>query len=129
MNGRYFLKRNTYAQSFHTYTLEWTENFIRASVDSRTHAMLLTQTKTDKASYWKKAGFPATATNGSSGATVAVEDVWINGTRAAPFDKGAHYSFFASLCGTGTFADVRRLCRFLLNHGPRCWRDERMVPG
>ena len=34
------MKRVGYDQAFHTYTLEWTDKWIRASVDNRNNAML-----------------------------------------------------------------------------------------
>lgn len=34
------VKQTSYDQGFHTYTIEWTENFIKSYVDSRLTAML-----------------------------------------------------------------------------------------
>ena len=34
------IRRSSYADGFHTYTLEWTEKFIRVSVDTRLHSMI-----------------------------------------------------------------------------------------
>lgn len=38
-------------------------------------------------SFWERGDFPTTATNGTSGIEVVVQDIWSNGTNAAPFDQ------------------------------------------
>ncbi|KDR70270.1 hypothetical protein GALMADRAFT_76355 [Galerina marginata CBS 339.88] len=101
-----------YAAGFHTYTLEWTEDFIRLSVDSKLHAMLLTETKAHAKhnSYWLKAGFPQTAHNSSdgSGPLVVVQDPYneAGATRAAPFDQDFYLILDLAVGGTsGWFPD------------------------
>ena len=89
---RYFQKRSSFDQSFHTYTLEWDSKFMRFYTDSRLHAMLETQVQgqslgAKKKSFWDKAGFPLTAFNGSSGAEVVVTDPWEGSSYMAPFDQ------------------------------------------
>ena len=45
--------------------------------------------------FFKRGDFPATTLNGST--PVAVQDPWINGTNATPFDQGASLSAFTSI--------------------------------
>jgi beta-glucanase (GH16 family) len=85
ISSRFSLKRSSFDQSFHTYTIEWDSNFMRFYTDSRLHAMLETQTQTQ--SFWEKAGFPLTAFNGSSGAEVVVTNPWAGSSNMAPFDQ------------------------------------------
>ena len=67
-------RRKTFADDFHTYTLEWTEDFMRIYVDTRLDAMLTIkiQGKGGK-SFWIRGHYPQTAQNGSS--QVVVENV------------------------------------------------------
>ena len=92
--------------------MEWTEDFIRFSVDDRTRSMILTQTpkggKRKKSSYWNKAGFPETAKNGSD-TKVVVQNPYESkgGGRAAPFDQTSFYLTIALGAGgtSGWFPD------------------------
>ncbi|KAI5117892.1 hypothetical protein M0805_001977 [Coniferiporia weirii] len=98
-------KRSTYASGFHTYTLEWSSSFIRASVDSRLHAMLDLSTTSAKESFWERGGFPATATNGSA-VDVEVVDPWEGRGNAAPFDQPFYLVIDLAVGGTsGWFPD------------------------
>ena len=105
-------RRAPFSDGFHTYTMEWTEDFIRFSVDDRTRSMLLTQTpkggKKKKGSYWNKAGFPETAKNGSD-TKVVVQNPYESkgGGRAAPFDQTSFYLTIALGAGgtSGWFPD------------------------
>jgi hypothetical protein len=89
------LKRSSYAQNFHTYTLEWTENFIKIYVDSRLKNMVLLQVdkkqQTNGGFFWKRGNFPFTANNNSA-TEIVVPNPWTtatvqNATNAAPFDQ------------------------------------------
>lgn len=89
------LKRSSYAQTFHTYTLEWTENFIKIYVDSRLKNMVLLQVdkkqQTNGGFFWKHGNFPLTANNNSA-TEIVVPNPWTtatvqNATNAAPFDQ------------------------------------------
>lgn len=45
-------KRVGYDQAFHTYTLEWTDKWMRISVDNRINAMLDLTVSGKKKSFW-----------------------------------------------------------------------------
>jgi beta-glucanase (GH16 family) len=66
-------KRTSLANGFHTYTMEWTHDFMRFYIDSRLHSMLLLDTK--KKDFFSKGGFPATFQNGTD-AQVVIENPW-----------------------------------------------------
>ena len=89
------LKRSNYAQGFHTYTLEWTENFIKIYVDSRLRNMVQLEINRKQQSnggfFWKRGNFPLTALNNSS-QEIDVPNPWTtatvkNATNSAPFDQ------------------------------------------
>jgi len=118
--GWFSLKRSSFDQSFHTYTLEWDSDFIRLYTDSRLHAMLETQTQTQsiggkKKSFWEKGHFPLTAINGSSGAEVVVTNPWADSGPIAPFDQSFYLIINLAVGGTsGWFPD---------NKGGKPWYD------
>ena len=106
------LKRTTYAQGFHTYTLEWTGSFMRFSVDSLLHAMLDVKA-ISKTSFFTRGGFPQTVQNGSTEA--AVQDPWQGHSSAAPFDQEFYLIIDLAVGGTsGWFPD---------NVGGKMWFD------
>ena len=83
-------KRYTYAEGFHTYSMEWTPDWMRFYVDSRLQAMInLKITGKGGKDFFKRGDYPATATNGSQVAVV-IENIWEQqgGSTAAPFDQG-----------------------------------------
>lgn len=87
-------KRTSLAADFHTYTLEWTPEFMRMYIDSRLHAMLTFKTK--DTSFYTRGGFPKTAKNGTD-ADVVLDDIWeknenVKVPNSAPFDQGAFFS-------------------------------------
>lgn len=95
-------KRSTYAAGFHTYTLEWTPDFMRISVDSRLRAMLDLNIK--KKSFFDRGNFPVTAQNGSTQAVV--QNIWEGQPNAAPFDQEFYLIISLSVGGTsGWFPD------------------------
>ncbi|EJD07749.1 uncharacterized protein FOMMEDRAFT_116159 [Fomitiporia mediterranea MF3/22] len=109
--GWQFQKRSTYSSGFHTYTLEWTPDFIRISVDSKLRAMLDLNIK--KTSFWERGGFPVTAQNGSTQAVV--QDIWEGQPNAAPFDQEFYLIIDLAVGGTsGWFPD---------NVGGKMWFD------
>jgi hypothetical protein len=54
----------------------------RIYVDSRLHSTLFLEIKE---SFWDRGDFPAVVQNGSE--VVGLQNPWINGTKAAPFDQ------------------------------------------
>ncbi len=96
------LKRSTYAQRFHTYTLEWTEKFIKIYVDSRLKNMVELQMDSKQQGnggfFWKRGNFPLTAHNNTTN-EIVVPNPWTtatvaNATNAAPFDQSASLHFW-----------------------------------
>ncbi|KAG5636254.1 hypothetical protein H0H81_008633 [Sphagnurus paluster] len=75
-------KRKKFSSDFHTYSLEWTEDFLRISVDTRLHTLLDLRFDTP---FFKRGQFPEVVYNGSS--LTALQNPWINGTNATPFDQ------------------------------------------
>ncbi|KAJ7705305.1 glycoside hydrolase family 16 protein [Mycena rosella] len=102
MYGWYTLKRTSFDQGFHTYGLEWDDKWMRFYVDSRVHTTLSLSTKNAKEGFWARAGFPATAQNGSSVQQVENPYTSING----PFDKPFYLIIDLAVGGTsGWFPD------------------------
>jgi beta-glucanase (GH16 family) len=64
------LKRSNYTQGFHTYTLEWSENFIKIYVDLRLRNMVQRRINRKRQSndgfFWKRRFFPLTVLNNSA---------------------------------------------------------------
>jgi len=109
--GWHSIKRDSFDKGFHTYTLEWTERFIRMYVDKRVTAMLEldhlnTRGKGSKSGgFWNRGKFPKTAQNGT--AEVVVENIWekAGGGHNAPFDQRMFrvlFSFVEARMLTGT---------------------------
>ena len=95
-------KRSSYAAGFHTYTFEWTPDFMRMSVDSLLKSTLDLSTK--KQSMWDKGKFPSTAQNGSTEAVV--DDIWEGQDNSAPFDQDFYLIVDLAVGGTsGWFPD------------------------
>jgi len=108
------LKRTNYAQGFHTYTLEWTENFIKIYVDSRLRNMVELRINRKQQSnggfFWKRGNFPLTALN-NRGQEIDVPNPWTtatvkNATNSAPFDQPFYLILDLAVGGTsGWFPD------------------------
>lgn len=76
-------RRESFADGFHTYVLEWTDEFIRMYVDSRTRTLLSFKFKK---TFFDLGEFPDSIRE--NGALVPLQDPWVNGTKnAAPFDQ------------------------------------------
>ena len=143
-------RRKSFSSEFHTYALEWTEDFLcvsssiflspemtvyfsfftsrRIYVDTRLHTLL--DLKFDKP-FFKRGEFPQVVYNGST--PVALQNPWTNGTNATPFDQG---SFFVSLLpvkrsvSMGFLTDRSfRWVRILLDFERGGGRYEWVVPG
>ncbi|KAF8521627.1 glycoside hydrolase family 16 protein [Hysterangium stoloniferum] len=94
-------RRRSFASSFHTYTLEWTPDFIRTYVDSRLHHMLDVRFNVPM---FARGNFPATYQNGSQ--TVALQNPWIGRGNSAPFDQPFFLIMNVAVGGTnGWFSD------------------------
>ncbi|KZT71227.1 glycoside hydrolase family 16 protein [Daedalea quercina L-15889] len=100
-------KQSTFADDFHTYTLEWTDEFMRLYVDTRLDAMLTVklQGKSGK-SFFDRGDYPSTVQNGSSQAVV--ENIWseAGGGPNAPYDQEFYLIIDLAVGGTsGWFPD------------------------
>lgn len=101
-------KQYTYADDFHTYTLEWSPSFIRTYVDSRLQATLtIPITGRGGHDFFQRGHYPAVARNNSETEQV-VTNIWAanGGTPAAPFDKPFYLILDLAVGGTsGWFPD------------------------
>ncbi|KXN83003.1 Beta-1,3-glucan-binding protein [Leucoagaricus sp. SymC.cos] len=94
-------RRSSYADDFHTYALEWTEDFIRIYVDTRLHHLLDLRVKQ---SFWDRGDFPRVVQNGSE--AVVLANPWANATKSAPFDQPFYLILNVAVGGTnGWFPD------------------------
>lgn len=84
--GWWSQRRQSYASSFHTYSVEWTEKFILIYFDTWLHHML---TVSFDEPFFERGEFPPLVANGSQ--TVQTPNLWANATgqdrNAAPFNK------------------------------------------
>ncbi|THG96108.1 hypothetical protein EW026_g5660 [Hermanssonia centrifuga] len=94
-------RRQSYDQGFHTYSVEWNEQFIRIYVDTRLHKMLQISFNEP---FFQRGDFPPFVANGTQ--TIATPNPWVNGTTAAPFDKPFYVIMNVAAGGTnGWFPD------------------------
>ncbi|KAF8962845.1 GH16 beta-1,3-glucan recognition protein [Flammula alnicola] len=99
--GWWFLRRGSWDQDFHTYAMEWDKDFMRIYVDTRLHHML--DLKFNEG-FFKRGDFPAVVQNGSE--AVILDNPWVNGTNAAPFDQPFYLIMNVAVGGTnGWFPD------------------------
>ncbi|GJJ11703.1 hypothetical protein Clacol_005939 [Clathrus columnatus] len=75
-------RRTSYAKGFHTYTLEWTSDYVRVYVDKRTDRSMEIAFNTP---FFSRGDFPDQITNGS--ATVPLANPWQGRGDSAPFDQ------------------------------------------
>ncbi|KII90396.1 glycoside hydrolase family 16 protein [Plicaturopsis crispa FD-325 SS-3] len=99
--GWWTQKRSSYADDFHTYTLEWTEDFLRTYADTRLHGTLSLRFNEP---FFDRGDFPAVVQNGTD--SIVLENPWVNGTNAAPFDQPFYLILDVAVGGTsGWFPD------------------------
>ncbi|KAF8911326.1 concanavalin A-like lectin/glucanase domain-containing protein [Mucidula mucida] len=102
--GWWQVKRGGYNEGFHTYTLEWSKDWMRIYVDSRLHAMLDLGVRKEKQSFFERGNYPETAQNGSS--EVVVPNPWEFGSWMAPYDQDFYLIINVAAGGTsGWFPD------------------------
>ncbi|KAJ6524269.1 glycoside hydrolase family 16 protein, partial [Mycena vulgaris] len=95
-------RRETFSSGFHTYTLEWTDEWLRIYVDTRLHTLL--DLKFNQP-FFKRGEFPKTVT-GTDGHPEALQNPWQNGTNATPFDQDFYLIMNVAVGGTnGWFPD------------------------
>jgi hypothetical protein len=95
-------RRGRYDDGFHDYVLEWDETFMRMYVDSRLVHMY--EINLGRSSFWELGDFPPVVQNGSD--SVVLQNPWVNGTKAAPFDQPFYLIMNVAVGGTnGWFPD------------------------
>ncbi|KAJ7082933.1 glycoside hydrolase family 16 protein [Mycena belliarum] len=95
-------RRETFSSGFHTYTLEWTSDWLRIYVDTRLHTLL--DLKFNEP-FWTRGEFPPTAI-GPDGHPAPLDNPWANRTNAAPFDQDFYLIMNVAVGGTnGWFPD------------------------
>lgn len=108
--GWWTQRRTDYGEGFHTYALEWTESFLRIYVDTRLHYMLELSFNEP---FFSRGDFPSVVQNGSE--PIVLQNPWINGTNATPFDQPFYLIINLAVGGTnGWFPD---------NAGNKPWLD------
>jgi hypothetical protein len=99
--GWWRTKWSRYDKGYHTYVLEWTEDFIRMYVDKRLHHMLDLRLNIP---FFDRGDFPPVVQNGSE--SIVLKNPWVNGTKAAPFDQLFYLILDVGVGGTnGWFPD------------------------
>ena len=99
--GWWNTRRSSYDAGFHTYSLEWTDKFLRIYVDTRLHHMLDVSFNEP---FFTRGDFPPFVAENST--TIATPNPWLNGTNAAPFDKPFYLIMNVAVGGTnGWFPD------------------------
>ncbi|KAF6763686.1 glucan 1,3-beta-glucosidase [Ephemerocybe angulata] len=108
-------KRESFADKFHTYTLEWTDKWLRISVDSRLHTLL--DLRFNKP-FFDRGDFPPIISNGSS--LVPLPNPWADGSNATPFDQDFYLILNVAVGGTnGWFPEAQ---------GDKPWLDAAANP-
>lgn len=81
-NGK-AIRRTDYTKEYHTFGLEWSENYIYTYLDSRLVQVLFFSFDKDNENMWQRGNFSTQVENGTF-----LEDPWINSTaKNAPFNE------------------------------------------
>lgn len=108
--GWWTQRRTDYGEAFHTYALEWTSDFLRIYVDNRLQFMLQLSFSEP---FFSRGDFPPVVENGTT--PIVLENPWVNGTNATPFDQPFYLILSLAVGGTnGWFPD---------NAGNKPWLD------
>ena len=106
-NGFWKKRRESYGERFHTYTLEWTEDWIRIYVDTRLHKMFDTKFGGNSGAdgFWNRGDYPQVVYD-NTGSQVVLQNPWVNGTKSAPFDQSFYLILNVAVGSTnGWFPD------------------------
>ncbi|WVQ96527.1 hypothetical protein IAU59_003632 [Kwoniella sp. CBS 9459] len=77
-------RRTYYSQKFHTFGLEWNEDFMWTYIDSRVAQVV--SYRFNKESFWSRGKFPATYTNNTE--VIKLVNPWLSSDKnVAPFDQ------------------------------------------
>lgn len=100
--GWYTERRKNFNDDFHTYTLEWTDEFMRIYIDTRLHLML--DLNFEKKSFFERGDYPDSAYNGTQ--EVPISNPWLGRGNSAPFDQSFYLIMNVAVGGTnGWFPD------------------------
>ena len=107
--GWWTQRRTDYGEAFHTYVLEWTSDFLyvpfyanatlliraysRIYVDNRLQYML---SLSFSEPFFARGQFPPVVENGTT--PIVLQNPWVNGTNATPFDQRMCFSCSHCLC-------------------------------
>ncbi|TFK97187.1 concanavalin A-like lectin/glucanase domain-containing protein [Pterulicium gracile] len=106
-NGFWKKRRESYGERFHTYTLEWTEDWMRMYVDTRLHKMFNTKFGGNSGAdgFWNRGDYPQVVYD-NTGGQVVLQNPWVNGTKSAPFDESFYLILNVAVGSTnGWFPD------------------------
>ncbi|KAH9958464.1 glycoside hydrolase family 16 protein [Russula dissimulans] len=99
--GWWSVRRSTYADNFHTYALEWTEDFLRIYVDNRLQHMLDLRFNIP---FFQRGKFPTSVANASQ--EIILPNPWAGRGNSAPFDQPFYLILDVAIGGTnGWFPD------------------------
>jgi len=100
--GWFHQKRVTYDESFHTFAVEWDEDYMWMYLDSRVQRVL--DLRFNSQSFFERGDFPVVVQNGSQ--EVVLEDPWAGRPNVAPFDQSFYLIMNVAVGGTsGWFED------------------------
>ncbi|TDL18550.1 concanavalin A-like lectin/glucanase [Rickenella mellea] len=99
--GWWSVRRTDYSDDFHTYVLEWTQDYLTVYVDSPLHRSL--HIRFDEP-FFKRGNFPTTVQNGTE--AIVLENPWAGRGNSAPFDRPFYLIMDVAVGGTnGWFPD------------------------
>jgi len=79
-------RRTYYNQEYHTYGLEWNENYLWTYIDSKVSQVI--SLRFNAQSFWSRGVFPPTITNTTTGDIIKLTNPWIQSdNNVAPFDQ------------------------------------------
>lgn len=97
--GKVNALRSTFSQKFHTFGLEWSEDYLYTYLDGRLLQVIYTKFSTP---FWQRGNFPLAFPNG----TTIVNPWGQTGSDATPFDQDFYLILNVAVGGTnGWFAD------------------------
>lgn len=88
-------RRSNYNQAFHTYALEWSEEFMRIYVDNRLQHLLYLKFDIP---FFERGDFPAAVSNASQ--EIILANPWAASGNSAPFDQSFYLILDVAVGGT-----------------------------
>ncbi|KAF2752328.1 glycoside hydrolase family 16 protein [Sporormia fimetaria CBS 119925] len=98
-SGQHRVRRTDYSQAFHTFGLEWSENYLFTYIDSRLLQVFFIKFNDKKGKMWERGDFGKAIVNDS-----ALFDPWSQtGRRNTPFDAAFFLILNVAVGGTNGF--------------------------